>query len=346
MQSINERYALAKKLVSEDMLNEALDIYMELQSIKSETPVCYYNIAKISNMLGNPVSAYNYYSKAFELLPTVTSIIYSAGTPGANYIYTGLKEEREINNCPLCNANGTPYWCYILAEHHSYNPYFNPIRMWMYCQECHHLFARHFPEKHFVNEDIQTAINPQYLRYYSAILSRILQYGFAKGFTLFEIGIGTSECILAAKEMGYETFGIDVIKSHVDIAKNKYGLNVEHTDFTDFESDKKWDIIMMGDVLEHIDNPSEAIKKAETMLKDDGAIWISTPTFESAYSIVHGHDDPMRKEQTHINFFSRKSLYLLLEKHGFTPVDYRISGHYITSMEIIAVKTAKKRFHN
>jgi len=34
--------------------------------------------------------------------------------------------------------------------------------------------------------------------------------------TLFEVGFGAGECLLAAREIGYECFGIDVIERHVE----------------------------------------------------------------------------------------------------------------------------------
>ncbi|GHU45216.1 hypothetical protein FACS1894111_13390 [Clostridia bacterium] len=68
----------------------------------------------------------------------------------------------------------------------------------------------------------------------------------------------------------------------------------------------------------------------------------STPNFDSAFSIVKGHDDAMRRQQYHINYFSRKSFYKLLDRNGLKPVDYSISRHYSGSIEVIAVKKERK----
>ena len=69
-----------------------------------------------------------------------------------------------------------------------------------------------------------------------------------------------------------------------------------------------------------------------------GVLWLSTPNFESSFAIVAGHNDPMRREASHKNYFSRESLVNLLARFGLSPVDYRISGHYNGSMEVAAVK--------
>jgi len=159
--------------------------------------------------------------------------------------------------------------------------------------------------------------------------------------SLFEVGVGACECLLAAREIGYETFGIDVIERHVEDAKKRYGVNAQTADFNEFTADQTWDVIIMGDVIEHVSDPIQAMAKAESLMKDDGALWVSTPTFESAFSAVTGHGDAMRRQQYHINYFSRESFYALLERSGLAPVEYHISGHYNGSMEIIAVKKAR-----
>jgi len=97
----------------------------------------------------------------------------------------------------------------------------------------------------------------------------------------------------------------------------------------------------MGDVLEHVSDPLCAISKAESLLKDNGALWISTPSFESAFTQIAGHNDVMRKQQYHLNYFSRQSLYSTLERNNLAPIDYQISSHFNGSMEVVAVKTGR-----
>jgi len=322
-------------------LEEALDVFLKLETNRELAPFCYYRIAQISNMINDPEAAYNLYYEAFKSMPDIASKLLAPDHPSHNYIFRGKKDEKENANCPLCGGEGTPHWCYPLVEAGGYNEFFNPVRMWMYCETCHHMFARDFPEKLFLhNTEPRTAI-PAFFSYYSTILGKIRENGYANGMSLFEVGLGACECLLAAREIGYETFGIDVIKRHVEDAKSKYGLDAETADFNEYESERLWDVIIMGDVLEHVSDPEQALAKAESMLADDGALWISTPSFESAYAIVVGHNDVMRRQQFHLNYFSRESLYMLLERNHLFAVDYHISGHYNGSMEVIAIKKSR-----
>jgi len=338
--SLNQ-FSNAEKLFFEGSYEQAAALFFKVQGDKRFAPFCFNYLAKISNALGDPETAYNLFYKAFELMPDLCSRVLPDNHSSYKYVYSGKKEETERTTCFLCGGEAAPRWCYLLSEAVGYNSFFNPVRMWMHCAECNHMFARHFPEKLFIYNDSPRKANPQFFPYYSEVLSKIMSNGYANGMSLFEVGLGACECLLAAREMGYDTFGIDVIERHVEDAKSKYGLNAETADFNEYESPKKWDIIIMGDVIEHVSDPVSALKKAETMLNDNGALWVSTPNFESAFSITAGHDDAMKRQQYHLNYFSRDSFFMILEQSGFIPVDYKISAHYNGSMEIIAVKKSR-----
>jgi len=338
MQNPVEQFNKATALMDEGKHEEALELFLKLEQHPELSPFCNYCIAKISNMIGEPQVAYDLYYKAFTAMPDIASKMLAEGHTSFNYVFKGKKDEKVNTICPICGQESKPQWCYPLIEAAYYNEFFNPVRMWMYCEPCNHMFAREFPENLFLLNTGARNANPVFFPYYSNVLASIRTGGFASGMSLLEIGIGASECLLAAREIGYETYGIDVIERHVEDAKNKYGFDVETIDFLEFESDRKWDIIIMGDVLEHVSDPDKALAKAESLLNDDGALWISTPTFESAYSCVVGHNDAMRRQQFHLNYFSRESLYTLLERNYLIPVDYRISSHFNGSMEVIAVK--------
>jgi 2-polyprenyl-3-methyl-5-hydroxy-6-metoxy-1,4-benzoquinol methylase len=336
MKNAIDEFRKAENLYEKGAYEEAAAIYLSVQSAKEVMPFCFYRLAQISNIANDPVTAYNLYYKAFSSKADLARSLYGEGHPSHDYVFRGKKKEIRTSDCPLCGNRGEPYRCYPLPEAEGYNKTFNPVRMWLHCAECHHLFAQDFPEKPFLRNDAPRTTNPRFFSHYSDVLSNLRQY--AGGMSLFEVGIGACECLLAAREIGYDAFGIDVIERHVRDARDKYGLSAETHDFVEYETDQIYDAIIMGDVLEHVSDPNRAIEKANELLREDGALWISTPNFESAFSLTAGHNDAMRRQQYHLNYFSRDSLYKLLERNGLMPVDYRISAHYNGSMEVIAVK--------
>ena len=338
-QLIEDLYHEAVRMMDNNRVEEAIVLFVELRKHDTIAPLCHYQLAYIANMSNDPETSYKLYYKAFEDEPSLPALAYGKDHPSVNYVFKGKFPEKTRTDCPLCGGQGVPKWCYALPEATAYNESINPIRMWMFCEPCNHIFARDFPEKIFLHNASARKATATFFPYYSKVLTTIRQY--APGMTLFEIGVGACECLLSAREIGYETFGIDVIERHVEDAKRLYGLEAETADFNEYKSTRLWDVLIMGDVLEHVDDPVRAIEKAASLLTDEGALWISTPNFESAFSAVAGHTDAMRRQQYHLNYFSRESLYNLLGKFGLAPVDYQISGHYAGSMEVIAIKESR-----
>jgi len=331
----------ADALLRKGVYDEASEIFLRLRRQYSTLEaLCDYRLAAISNNTGDPMTAYDLYYRAFNTKPDIASILYNESNPSHSYVFKCMKEEKETTCCPLCsNTEITPKWCYSLTDALGYNSFFNPIRLWMYCEPCHHIVARNFPENLFIYDDEPRHPNPALFSYYSNVLSHIAQY--TSGMSLFEVGIGGCECVLVAREIGFSICGIDVIDKHVQLARKEFGLSVETADFIKYQTERKYDIVIMGDVIEHVSDPVAALQKAYKLLNEDGVLWVSTPNFDSAFSIVVGHNDPMKMQTFHLNYFSRHSLFTLLERCAFVPVDYSISNHYNGSMEIIAIKAAK-----
>ena len=340
-----KKFEQAESFFAQGNYEEASKKYMSLTGLPEAAPLAYYRIAAISNIAGDPTTAKNLYYKAFELKPDIARYILPKDHPNHDYVFGGKIDEELFADCMFCGKKGTPRWCYPVIEMGSAHVRkYNPVRLWLYCVDCQHMWAEEFPPQSYLvgmasggEKPVGMPTRTQLFSIYSEILNKITQFVQSDGNELLEVGIGAGECALAAAEMGFNVYGIDISKGNIEQAK-RYGLNADMMDFMDFESEKKWDIIILGDVIEHVPDPLLAMQKLGDILAKDGAIWISTPNFESAFSMYAGHNDPMRKEASHRHYFSRQSMFKLLDRYGFMPVDYKISMHYNGSMEVIAVK--------
>ena len=333
----------AENFYNTQKIDDAASEYMKL--IENAEPnifsgLSYYRLAQIANNhMHDADTAYGLYYKALGMLPSLCKNLLQENNPNHDYVFRGLKDERTLDKCPLCGEEGQPYWCYPLFIAAGFNAQFNPIRLWMRCESCNHLFSKYYPDKLFLYNDEPRQPNPSYFSMYSNILTKLRDY--TEGTRLFEVGTGAGECLLVAEEMGFYAVGIDVIERHVNAIKDRFDLRAETSDFLEYASSDLWDIIIMGDVLEHVSDPVKAIEKAYEILNDTGVLWISTPNFESAFARVVGHNDPMRMQTFHLNYFSRSSLFKLLLDKGFELVDYHVSSHYNGSMEVISRKKSQ-----
>ena len=105
-------------------------------------------------------------------------------------------------------------------------------------------------------------------------------------------------------------------------------------DITNYETAKQYDVIVMGDVLEHVIEPVKVLKKVKQMLKKDGILWISTPNYNSAYARMEKFTHCMWHTLKHYTYVSFESLNKLLQNINMKVIHYDMSTRYIGSMEL------------
>jgi len=70
----------------------------------------------------------------------------------------------------------------------------------------------------------------------------------------------------------------------IDLFRNNYpGLNIElfHSYFEDFSSSDRFDVIMMGFILEHVDDPALVVRKFKEFLNPGGRLYVAVPNAKS-----------------------------------------------------------------
>lgn len=103
---------------------------------------------------------------------------------------------------------------------------------------------------------------------------------------------------------------------------------VDEIDLEQALGDKRFDAILFSDVLEHIRNPTDALKRVRPFLKKDGAVIASIPNITHAaicWEIAHGRFDYQQLgllDDTHIRFFSRKKVAQTFSEAGFKITDW------------------------
>lgn len=140
---------------------------------------------------------------------------------------------------------------------------------------------------------------------------------------LLDIGANDGISMLQAQKMGFLVFGCEPNKFALQEAK-QHNLDIIAGRLEEvFESLKKiapFNIITLFHVLEHLENPLEALRKITKLLhSNDGWLIIEVPDIESPMAKIYGWDD-LRINQEHLFYFSQSTLCLLLLKVGLTPV--------------------------
>jgi len=71
------------------------------------------------------------------------------------------------------------------------------------------------------------------------------------------------------------------------IGKENDRISYYHEDIFNFNSSFKYDLIIIGEVIEHLDNPKEILKRLSDLLTDNGILWLTTPTNAPALDHVY-----------------------------------------------------------
>ncbi|AJC93081.1 SAM-dependent methyltransferase [Campylobacter subantarcticus LMG 24377] len=118
----------------------------------------------------------------------------------------------------------------------------------------------------------------------------------------FEIGPGHGEFFTkAVKSLKFKNYiGLDLSPTSCELTKNMVEYQVKTLinkckflceDFFNFNFDKKADLIVMGEVLEHVEKPLEFLKRAKDLLSDGGEIFatipINAPAIDHIYLFSH-----------------------------------------------------------
>lgn len=148
---------------------------------------------------------------------------------------------------------------------------------------------------------------------------------FFKGANVAEIGSAEGGALAAFVEAGAKkALATDIAKSRLDmgakIAKIA-GLKIdfkEHdilTDKINFFWREKFDLVLLRDVIEHIDKPVEALKNISKLIKPDGFLLATFPPYYSPYG---GHQHTVMNRTgmlPFIHLLPRKA-FLSLVKSG------------------------------
>jgi len=139
-------------------------------------------------------------------------------------------------------------------------------------------------------------------------------------FTLFDIGFGYAQALLYFKGKGIEVSGLEPSPEGAEYARSK-GLDIYEAGIEDFSvtKEKRFDVVMMLNVLEHLRHPQEILKNIQKdLLNPGGILIIEVPNefndFQTAAVDEHNLDEWWVCPPHHLNYFSSTSLKLLLEK--------------------------------
>ncbi len=186
------------------------------------------------------------------------------------------------------------------------------------------------------DEDIMT---PAKLAHNQSILDFVARH-VPSDARILDYGAGYCGFLRIAKAKGYEVEGINPCRYLADWAKRNLDIRVHSVFGQDFESDKQFDLIVSDQTFEHLENPTEDLKKIHGLLKNSGFAYINVPNFSTYIRLTHGID--CLKDISHYNYFTPKTLSKLCTQTGFRVV--KTAPTIGTGLVKKAIKSALDQF--
>ncbi len=151
--------------------------------------------------------------------------------------------------------------------------------------------------------------------------------------TVLDIGCGNGALTFDIAKKATKVIGIDLNGKNIEFAKERFSApNVEYIigDVTENLPDKRFDAIILSNVLEHIENRIELLKKIRSLAPK---ILIRVPMFNRDWMVLYKKELGVewRSDKTHYTEYTLESF-----KHELNQASLNLSNYSIQFGEIWA----------
>jgi len=155
---------------------------------------------------------------------------------------------------------------------------------------------------------------------------------------ILEIGCHTGYFSKLLKNKGHEVIGVEIDKNAAAVASKFISViigDVENEEILK-QLDKKFDVILLMHILEHLVDPWSFIKKLKKNLAPKGYIIVTIPNI-AAWKIRKklffkgdfSYEEYGILDRSHLRFFNLKTIKELLVKNGYKIIDFKIVDYSI-----------------
>lgn len=172
---------------------------------------------------------------------------------------------------------------------------------------------REYLVRHYYSPDLFSLFISTFIQNVPAMPS------FVKNGKILDIGCGAGDTLLLLKELGWDTYGIDMDSRAIENAKKRGLTNLELGTYKDLSRypDNYFDAIRLYHVIEHLDDPSLCLSLIKKKLKNNGELIVGTPNIKSFVGTIFKSRWYNLDSPRHLFLFSPSTLKKLLEKEGF-----------------------------
>lgn len=151
---------------------------------------------------------------------------------------------------------------------------------------------------------------------------------------LLDVGGGTGEALIAARELGWGAVGLEPSASFAAAARQK-GVDMRTTTIENAHLESAtFDLVLLGCVLAHVHEPVQILREIRRVIRTGGVLYVDTNNEAGLYFTIGNLAQRLRRRNWTINLSPTFEPYHLL---GFTPRSLRYAlestGFSIYSLE-------------
>lgn len=161
--------------------------------------------------------------------------------------------------------------------------------------------------------------------YYAEARPEISRLIAPAGLRILDVGCGQGALAVALKRAGAALVaGIEASSEAAGVARNRLDVLVEG-DLLEAPlpfAPGAFDVLIFGDVLEHLPDPDRALERLLPLLTDGGQVIVSVPNMRFYLVLARlivdrwAYTDSGVRDRTHLRIFTRRSLVRMLENNG------------------------------
>ena len=141
--------------------------------------------------------------------------------------------------------------------------------------------------------------------------SRLSKY-LTEGAQCLDAGSSSGEFVYLLKKRGFDAEGVEANIPYAEYSQAELGVQVSISPFSEYKTHRKFDLITMFHVLEHLENPVRDLSYLAGFIKPGGKLIIEVPNI--LYSnMAFSH----KWHSGHPFSFTDKTLSMLLDNAGF-----------------------------
>lgn len=219
--------------------------------------------------------------------------------------------------------------------------YLTPLRGYqkfylVQCRLCGFVFSQKIPDDHelisiYKNYGRDDYLSPVTVKRFHQILDALEKFRLTNN--LLDVGCGIGYFLEAARSRGWNVYGTEFTENAVEICRRKEIIMHQGELNPGNYKAEYFDVIISIEVIEHINHPVEEVRKFSSVLRSGGAVYLTTPNFNSLSRKMLKEKWNVLAYPEHLCYYTSRTLKRLFQKQNFTDQKIETTGISITRMK-------------